>query len=125
MGKITLNFPNATDAQLAGATIEGGDAGGHIPPPPAGAPLPETPADGRNYSFHGFPANHWVSTYAGGDGRFSAAVPSGNAYWKVKVNGTLTIDGGMDYSPVKKGDAIEWMITTPAYQDDCTYTISP
>lgn len=89
-----------------------------------GTPLPSTPADGKTYSFAGFPANYWVSTYAKGDGRFSAAVPSGNAYWKVKINGALVIDGGMDMSPVKSGDAIEWMITTPDYQDWCTYTIS-
>jgi len=123
MTKLVINFPNATAAQLAGATIEGGSA--PPPPPQGGVPMGETPADGRNYSFHGFPANYWVTTVAGGDGRFSASVPSGNAYWKVSVNGEKTVDGGMDYSPVKKGDTIEWMITTPAYQDDCTYSISP
>jgi len=123
MAKITINFPNANEEHLAGATIEGADAGSG--PQPKGAPQAETPADGRNYSFHGFPANQWVSTKAGGDGKFSAAVPSGNAYWKVKIAGKLTVDGGMDYSPCKKGDVIEWMMTTPAYQDDCTYTISP
>jgi hypothetical protein len=124
MGKITLNFPNATDEQLAGATIVGG--GGPTPPPPTpgGHPLAITPADGATYSFHGFPANYKVSTQAGGDGRFSAATPGGNSSWKVWVNGQMTIDGSMDMSPVKGGDTIEWMITTPAYQDDCTYSIS-
>jgi hypothetical protein len=102
------------------------DSGGGATPPqrPQGTPMQETPADGKTYSFNGFPANHWVSTYAGGDGKFSASVPSGNASWKVKVNGALVKDGGMDYSAVKKGDAIEWMITTPDYQDKCDYTIS-
>lgn len=123
--KISIDVPdNATAGTPVNGTVI--SSGGSPPPPPAsGQPQPVTPADGRNYSFHGFPANTKVSTQAGGDGRFSAAVPSGNAYWQVWVNGTLTVDGSMDMSPVKQGDTIEWQITTPAYQDDCTYTISP
>ena len=125
--KVEITIPN--DAKVGTAVsgqVTDTGAGSGPPPPPSGGgkPMAETPADGTTHSFHGFPANQWVSTKAGGDGKFSAAVPSGNAAWKVRVNGKLTIDGAMDYSPVKKGDTIEWMMTTPAYQDDCTYTIS-
>jgi hypothetical protein len=115
--KVEITIPdNATVGTPVAGSVTATSGGSTPPPPPAkGAPMAETPADGRNA---------WVSTKAGGDGKFSAAVPSGNASWKVKVAGKLTIDGGMDYSPCKAGDTIEWMMTTPAYQDDCTYTIS-
>jgi hypothetical protein len=119
---MELNLTVHPDGSVTGTATQ--ESGGGAEPQPAGNPQAVTPADGRNYSFHGFPAHHWVTTEAGGDGKFSAAVPSGNAWWVVEVNGKVTVNGSMDYSPVKKGDKIRWCITTPDYQDDCTYTVS-
>jgi hypothetical protein len=128
--KLNVHDDGRVEGVVVGSAADTG-AGGAPPtgnstplPRPQGAPMSQTPADGKTYTFNGVPANVWFSTYAGGDGKFSASVPNGNANWVVKVNGSKTVDGSMDYSKVKKGDAIEWMITTPDYQDSCNYTLS-
>jgi hypothetical protein len=124
MKPVSMNLQIHQDGSVSGTVIGSEADSGAVSGREGGYPQPVTPADGRNYSFHGFPANHWVETEAGGDGKFSAAVSSGNAWWVVEVNGVVTVNGSMDYSPVKKGDKNRWCITTPDYQDDCTYTVS-
>lgn len=127
--KVQIEIPDGAvpGTKVAGVVVAA--SGNTVPdqapqPKPQGAPISPCPADGQTRSFNGMNAHAWVSTYAGGKGRFSAAVPSGNAYWVVKVNGSVVIQGGMDMIPVNEGDAIEWTITTPEYQDKMDYTIS-
>jgi len=57
MSKITINFPNATAAQLAGATVEGGGSnGGATPPPPPTGNVTVYPAGAATNNGTRFPS---------------------------------------------------------------------
>lgn len=96
------------------------------PPPVTGYPVDPIPADSVTRVFRPFPAGQKVASHAGqGAGRFfSFTAPSGNILGKIWVNGVLLIDGNLDRVPVVPGDLIEWQLDSPAFQDECRYSIN-